>query len=204
MRLLCCVAFAILLTPFSDCRADDASKPDEEGFIRKWLVLAPFPFADAQDGAGALNKQQLPDESKLQPKAGDKVKSDGHELVWKECRSKDYMLDFNAFLGQETEDSVGYAVSYLICDQEMTHVTMKTGSDDQAKVYLNGKEVLKIEDARSAEKDQDSTPDLTLKKGVNVIVFKIVNEKVDWQGCMRFTDKDDKPITGYKVSTSPQ
>src|SRR5216684_6662476 len=138
-------------------RADDALKPDDEGFIRNWLVLAPLPFGGAQDGAEALGKQQVPDEAKLQPKEGDKVKSGDTELTWKPYQAESHLLDFNAFLGGQTEDSVGYAVCYLVADQEMKDLTMKTGSDDQAKVYINGKEVFKNETARPADKDQDST-----------------------------------------------
>jgi len=145
----------------------------------------------------------VPDEAKLQPKEGDKIKSGDKEFTWKAYKSDSYLLDFNAFLGQQTEDSVGYAVCYLVADRDIPDLTMKTGSDDQAKVYLNGKEVFKNDEARPAEKDQDSTPNLTLKKGVNVIVFKVVNEKVDWSGCLRFTDKDGKAITDFKVSLKP-
>ena len=184
-------------------RADDALKPDEEGFVRNWLVLAPLPFGQADNGSEALGKQQVPDEAKLQPKEGDKIKSGDKEFTWKAYKSDSYLLDFNAFLGQQTEDSVGYAVCYLVADRDIPDLTMKTGSDDQAKVYLNGKEVFKNDEARPAEKDQDSTPNLTLKKGVNVIVFKVVNEKVDWSGCLRFTDKDGKAITDFKVSLKP-
>src|SRR6266478_6285879 len=184
-------------------QADDAIKPDEEGFIRNWLVLAPLPFGQAENGSDALGKQQLPDEAKLQPKEGDKVKSGDKELAWKPYKSDSHLLDFNAFLGQQTEDSVGYAVCYLVANRDIPDLTMKTGSDDQAKVYLNGKEVFKNEEARPTEKDQDSTPNLALKKGVNVIVFKVVNEKMDWSGCLRFTDKDGKPITDFKVSLKP-
>ncbi len=184
-------------------RAEDAFKPDEDGFIRNWLILAPLPFGDAQNGTDALGKQQVPDEAKLEPKEGDKVKSGDKELAWKPYKAESYLLDFNAFLKQQTEDSVGYAVCYLVADREMKDLTMKTGSDDQAKVYLNGKEVFKNEEARPADKDQDSTPNLTLKKGVNVVVFKVVNEKEDWSGCLRFTDKDGKPVTDLKVSLKP-
>jgi hypothetical protein len=184
-------------------RAEDSLKPDEEGFIRNWLVLAPLPFGGAQNGAEALGKQQIPDEAKLKPKEGDKIKSGDAELTWKPYKSDSHLLDFNAFLGKETEDSIGYAVCYLVADREMKDLTMKTGSDDQAKVYLNGKEVFKNEEARPADKDQDSTPNLTLKKGVNVLVFKIVNEKEDWAGCLRFTDKDGKPVTDLKVTLKP-
>src|SRR6266481_8836778 len=86
-------------------RADEAFKPDEEGFIRNWLILAPLPFGQAENGSDALGKQQLPDEAKLQPKEGDKVKSGDKELAWKPYKSDSHLLDFNAFLGQQTEDS---------------------------------------------------------------------------------------------------
>jgi hypothetical protein len=180
--------------------ADEKSGVDEEGFLQRWLVLAPVPLAENESGADALGKEQLKGESGLKPKAGDKVKAGDKEFVWKEHTSKDHLLDFNGFLGNQTEDSVAYAVTFVVAPAEIKGVRMKTGSDDQAKVYLNGKEVLKYAEARAAEKDQDST-EVTLKKGVNVLVVKVVNEKVDWSFCVRFTDKDDKPLTGLKSQT---
>ena len=110
------------------------------------------------------------------------------------------LLDFNAFLGGQTEDSVAYAVTFIVAPEELKDVKMKTGSDDQCKVYLNGKEVFKHAEARAADKDQDST-EVTLKKGVNVLVVKVVNEKIDWSFCVRFTDKDDKPLTKLESKT---
>jgi hypothetical protein len=204
MRNALWVPAGIVILLVAAARAEDTSfKPDEEGFIRNWLVLAPLPFGEAQNGAEALGKQQAPEEAKLQPKEGDKVKSGDKELAWKAHQAENHLLDFNGFLGQQTEDSVGYAVCYLVADQDLKDLIMKTGSDDQAKVYLNGKEVFKNEQARPADKDQDSTPDVTLKKGLNVVVFKVVNEKIDWSGCLRFTDKDGKPITDLKVTLKP-
>lgn len=176
-------------------------KPDDEGFIRNWLVLAPIPFEGG--GADALNKQQVKDEAKLQPKEGDKVTAAGKELVWKAHKSDDHQLDFNKILGQITEDCVGYGVCYIVADKEIKDVTMKAGTDDQGKAYLNGKEVYKCEDARPLEKDQDFTNGLTFQKGTNTLVVKIVNEKMDWISCFRFVDKDGKPIQGLKVSLKP-
>jgi hypothetical protein len=45
---------------------------------------------------------------------------------------------------------------------------------------------------------------VTLQKGQNVLVFKVVNEKVDWSGCARFTDKDGQVIKGLKITTAPK
>jgi hypothetical protein len=182
---------------------EEQSGQNDEGFITTWLLLAPIPLENGQSGADALNKEQLPEEAKLQPKSGDKVKVGGEELVWKKYRAKDFFFDFNAFLGKPTEDSVGYAVCYIHADAERKDVTLKTGSDDQAKVYLNGKEVLKQEEGRPLERDEDST-EIILRKGVNVLVFKVINEKEDWSGCARLLDKDGKVLKGLKVSVAPK
>jgi hypothetical protein len=181
--------------------ADDASGVNDEGFVQRWLVLAPIPLKENESGADGLAREQIKDEAKLKPKAGDKVKVGDKELTWKQHTCKEHLLDFNDFLGAQTEDSVAYAVTFVVAPEELKGVKMKTGSDDQAKVYLNGKEVFKFTEARAADKDQDST-DVTLQKGVNVLVVKVVNEKVDWSFCVRFTDKDDKPLTKLKSKTA--
>jgi hypothetical protein len=176
---------------------------NEEGFITTWLLLAPIPLAENQSGADALGKEQVKDEAKLQPKAGQKIKVGDRELVWKEYKARGHFFDFNDFLGNQTEDSVGYAVCYIHAPGELKGVQLKTGSDDQARVYLNGKEVLKQDQARALDKDQDTT-EVTLQKGVNVLVFKVVNEKIDWSGCARFLDKDGNVLKNLKVATTPK
>jgi hypothetical protein len=195
------LALAPLLLLAAAAAADDRSGVNEEGFLQHWLVLAPIPLAENESGGDALGKEQLKDEAKLKPKAGAKVKVGDKELVWKEHVCPEHLLDFNAFLGAQTEDSVAYAVTFVVAPEELTGVKMKTGSDDQAKVFLNGKEVFKFAEPRAADKDQDTT-EVTLRKGVNVLVVKVVNEKVDWSFCVRFTDKDDKPLTNLKSKTA--
>lgn len=179
----------------------DKSGVDDEGFLQRWLVLAPIPLADGESGADAVGKERIKEDGKLKPKAGQKVKVGGKEYVWKEQIITGHLLDFNSILGAPTEDSVAYAVTYILAPAELKGIKMKTGSDDQVKVYLNGKEVLKVTDARATDKDQDTT-DVTLQKGVNVLVAMVVNEKVDWSFCVRFTDKDGKALTNLKSKTA--
>ena len=200
-RVTIALAAAALLVATDRAFPGGGAGVDNEGFITTWLLLAPIPLDENQSGADALNKQQVKDEAKLQPKAGTKVNVGNKELVWKEHKCDSHLLDFNALLGAQTEDSVAYAVTYVVAPEEMKGVLMKTGSDDQMKVYLNGKEVFKYAEPRAADKDQDSTP-VTLQKGVNTLVIKVVNEKVDWSACVRFTDKDDKPLTKLKSQTA--
>jgi hypothetical protein len=192
-----------------DLKATTSPKPGEgkssindEGFITAWLLLAPIPLEPNQSGADAVGKEQIKDEAKLQPRAGDKAPI-GKELAWKEYKAKQFFFDFNDFLGGLTEDSVGYAVCYIHADAAMPNLKLKISSDDQARIYLNGKEVLKQDQARALDKDQDSV-DVSLDKGVNVLVFKVVNEKGDWSGCARFTDKDGQVVKNLKITTAPK
>jgi hypothetical protein len=199
------VGISIALIWASNVRAEDVKtyKVDDEGFIRNWLVLAPIPNGENVSGTDALNKEYVSGEASLKPKADEKVKIGVLELTWTLIDAGDYAINFNSIVGQQTEDSTAYAVTYLVADDEMKDLNLKMGSDDQAKVYINGKEVLKNETARPAEKDQDSTGGITLNKGTNVIVFKVVNEKVDWAGCLRFTDKNDKVVSNLTIKLTP-
>jgi hypothetical protein len=218
MKMTLLLALAVAVLSMGVIRADDAIKPDDEGFIRTWLVLAPLPYpvsdavraAEAGTGEGLeeelvkeLAKEQVPGEGKLRPKEGDEVKVGDKILTWKKHKSDSYLLDLNDLLGAQTEYSVAYAVCYLVTRDKLDNLTLKTGSDDQAKVYINGKEVFKNEKVRPADQDQDSTENVALDKGVNTIVFKIVNWKYNWAGCLRFTDKDGKPIKNVEVRLKP-
>lgn len=191
--------FAVVLALALVGRAEDrkpAKSIDDDGFIRVWLLLAPIPLAEGESQADSLDKQQVKDEAKLEPKAGDKVKVGEKELEWKKQVAEDYYFNFNKLLGQDTEQAVGYAVTYIVADAEKKDVTLKIGSDDGCKIWLNGKDVGKVPDDRALEKDQNSFEKLTLRKGVNVLVFKVGNGIVDWTGCARFVDASDKPVAG--------
>ena len=177
---------------------------DAEGYVRTWLVLAPLPLKEGQEGANALAEEQVKGEANLKPKAGDKIDVGGKDLAWKECPAKDQILDFNGVLGKKTENSVGYAVAYIVADADFADVTLKLGSDDQIKVYLNGKPIHSNDEGRPFEKDEDSVPGLSLRKGRNVLVVKVVNEEEDWAMSACFIDKDGKPVTGLKATTKPE
>jgi hypothetical protein len=200
--LLAAVALLAVCTPARP-GGDKGKGINDEGFITTWLLLAPIPLKENQSGADALAEEQVKGEAKLTPKAGDKVKAGDKELTWKEYKAREHYFDFNDLLGGQTEDSVGYAVCYVIAPKDLTGVRLRTGSDDQAKVYLNGKEVLNQPQARALEKDQDVT-EVALQKGVNVLVFKVVNEKIDWSGCARFTDGDGNPLRELTVRLAPK
>ena len=175
--------------------AQDAAV-DDEGFIRNWLVLAPIPSEGS--GSDDLEKKQIKDEGMIKPKVGEKLTVGGKELTWKAVKTKEFFFDVCEIIGAPGETGVSYAVAYVVADQEMKDLELAMGSNDEGLVYLNGKEVVKFAEPRTLEKDTDVAKGVSLNMGVYVIVFKVVNESNNWQGCLRFK-KGDKPVKELKV-----
>jgi hypothetical protein len=161
-------------------------------------------LASDANGADEIEKNQIPNEGDLKPKAGDKVTVAGKEFTWKKVKATDYFLDLNAIVNAQTEQTVGYAVCYVRSETERNNVQLKMGSNDEGKVFLNGKMLLKTTEGRALEQDSDTARNLTLNKGVNAVVFKIFNEGgSDWQGCLRFTDASGKAVTDLVIQLAP-
>lgn len=177
------------------------SKVDGEGFVRDWLLLAPFALPE-DSGADAIDMSQIAKEGEIKPKAGETQKVGEKEGTWKAVKATEYHLDVNVALGTRNEDVLAYLVTYVVADKDMPGLTLAIGSNDQAKVWLNGKEVLKFSETRSIEQDSDKAP-VALTAGVNVVVFKVINQKNDWAAALRFLDKDGKAVTGLTVKTAP-
>lgn len=175
--------------------------PDAEGFIRNWLVLAPIAL-EGESGASEIDRDFLNGEATIAPKAGDKVTVGGQSLAWQAHKTADYAIDFLQSFGKTRGEYVaGYAVAYVIADEEM-QVTLALSTNDQGKAWLNGKPVFKFAETRVLEKDTDLT-DVTLVKGQNVLVLKVINEVNNWQACARFL-KGGVPVKNLQISTTPK
>jgi hypothetical protein len=56
---------------------------------------------------------------------------------------------------------------------------------------------------RSWRADQDTVSDIALQAGLNVLVFKVVNQRVDWAGSVWITEADGNPVPGVSVTLDP-
>jgi hypothetical protein len=177
-----------------------ALKPDLDGYIRDWVMLAPIALPEEGACADLILQDQIKDEAALKPRAGDKVKINGKELTWKNVTASTNYFDFNALLKIENDRAAGFMVTYIECDKEMPDVTMAVASNDQGRIYLNGKDIYAFTEARTLDLDADKGK-VTLNKGLNVVVFKIINEQGNWQGAMRFLD--NAPLKDLKIKLSP-
>ena len=182
--------------------AADALQPDSDGYVRHWLMLAPIALPDGETCAEALLKEQIKDEAALRPKAGDKLKVGGKELTWQSTTASTNYFDFNEVLKSVNDHVAGFVVTYIECDQESPDVVLAVTSNDQGRIYFNGVDIYAFTEARPLMLDADKGR-VTLKKGVNVFIFKVINEQNSWQGAMRFWDKAGAPLKGLKIKLSP-
>jgi hypothetical protein len=181
--------------------AQETFSPDAEGFIRNWLVLAPIAM-EGESGAAEIDRDYLGGEAAVKPKPDEKVNVGGKILTWKPHATSDFFIDFLQAFGKERGEYVaGYAVAYVVADEEMK-VTLALSSNDQGKAWVNGKQVFRFAETRTLDKDTD-TAEVTLAKGQNVLVLKVINEVNNWQGCARFV-RGGAPVKNLKVSLTPQ
>jgi hypothetical protein len=187
--------------PAANAGAGEAFKPDAEGYIRHWVMLAPIPLAEGDAGSEAIFRQQIRDEATLRPRPGDKATVGGKELTWQGITAATNYFDFTAVVKAPGEKEAGYAVTYIECETEKRDVIMAVGSNDEGRIYLNGVDIYVFSEPRTLTLDADKGK-VTLKKGVNVIVFKVINEQGNWQGAMRLLDRSGTPLKDVKVKLS--
>jgi hypothetical protein len=197
MKMLSMVALAGLAV----LPAQSTFNLDSEGFIRNWLVLAPIAIT-GESGATELDHDFLNGEATIKPKAGDTVNIGGVARTWTAHQTSDFAINFLTSFGSEIGEYVAaYAVTYVVAEEPM-NVTLSLGTNDQGRVWLNGKEVLKHIDARTLDRDADRIP-VSLLKGQNVLVMKVINEVNDWGACARFL-RGEAVVTNLKVTLTPQ
>lgn len=182
--------------------AADALQPDSEGYIRHWVMLAPIALPEGETGSDAIFKEQVKDEAALRPQAGDKVKIRGKEVTWQNVTAATNYFDFNAILKTVNDHAAGYMVTYIECDTEKPDVIMAVASNDEGRIYFNGVDIYAFSEPRTLMLDADKGR-VTLKKGVNVVVFKVINEQNSWQGAVRFLDRAGAPLKDLKIKLSP-
>jgi WD40 repeat protein/serine/threonine protein kinase len=178
-------------------------EPGARGFIQDWLVLAPLKLKTGEIGADGIEPEQVRDEAQLRPRAGDHASWGGQEIRWKAHHPKDPVLDFNGFVGEQSDYTVAYAACYVISPAERNDLWFQVGSDDEAKVYLNGKLIYKYPVNGFVDTLHPAGP-VKLLKGTNVLVLKVVNEQFQWACCARFVDGEGNPVQGLEVRLTPE
>ena len=176
----------------------DNHQPDKaKAYIHKtafipetaWSVIGPF---DNTNGAG-YDKAFIPEEA---TRLDTTLTDDGHNghIGWTQRTDKtfDGYVDFETIFGGDLNWVAAYAWTPLtVPDERIAHIHF--GSDDQAKIWLNGESIYTDRTAHSVAIDQVTIP-VTLKPGKNSLLVKVCDEEIFWGFHLRITDADGKPF----------
>jgi WD40 repeat protein len=178
-----------------------ASSALDPGAIKQWLAVGPLRFK-GHDGAKGLAEQQIPDEAQIRPWADQPI--EGTDFGWRAIQLQDYVVDFFKLYTADPPWTATYLACYIQSDSDQTNLVMKVGSQEQARIYLNGKELYHCEQPRQYAPDQDVvTNGVELRRGTNVLVFKVVNEEDASHASLRFADAAGRPLKGIRVTLTP-
>ncbi|GEM_PF-4501696 len=203
---------------------DGVYRPDSEGFIRNWLLLAPFPNYDRS----SIHRDFLGDEAKVKAVAGEVMevvfdassenrlkearswfegerKKTTLTLQWKPIQFSKGVVDlFYEELSMDDLPFVDDIVYYLACtviSPEERMVLLGVGSDDNEKCWLNGELVTEFDGPGRACIPESETARVTLKAGKNTLLLKIAQGGGGVGHALRFLDPNSNlPVTNLQIS----
>ena len=184
----------------------DHHQPDKaKAYIHKttfipetaWSVIGPF---DNTNGAGYNKAFIREDATQLDTTLTD----DGHkgQVGWTQRTDKtfDGYVDFQTIFGGNLNWVAAYAwTTVTVPDERIAHIHF--GSDDQAKIWLNGESVFTDSTAHSVAIDQATIP-VTLKPGRNSLLVKVCDEEIFWGFYLRITDPAGKPFDDLTINAA--
>lgn len=184
-----------------------AKASDSDGFLQRWLILEPIRANGLTDSAvqALVKTNHFPNQFTVIPQDGDKVKVGDAELTWHAVDTKNYNVNLFHFahaLNKPTSDVLFWAVTVVNCPEAMRDVRLAIGSNAASVWWVNGQEVIGIYGDRQTVIDDGVSKRLALKKGPNIIRGAIVNGGGATDFCVRFLDRDDKPLKGLTVNLS--
>ena len=185
--------------------ATPTKAPDEEGFIRRWLLLEPIGVNGLTDSVvqAAVKREYFPNQFTVFPHDGDKVKVEGSDLTWHAVDTNLYNINLYHFayaLGKPTSNVLFWAVTIVHCPSELKDVRLAIGSNAASVWWVNGKEVIGIYGDRQTVIDDGVSKRLTLRKGPNVLRCAVVNGGGATDFCARFLDTEDAPVKNFTVN----
>ena len=187
-----------------------AAQPDQEGFIRRWLLLEPIDkpnrgntvFTDSYLREH-FNTEYFKGQQTIVPKDGQKVKvTTKQTLTWHALDSENMNVKLFRFAekwGQQVYGVLFWAVTIIDCPEDIENVRLAVGSNSASMWWLNGEETLLLSGDRRMVKDDAVSQRLTLKKGRNILRGAVINGPGMSDFCVRFIDEKGQPVTNYEL-----
>ncbi len=163
------------------------------GFLPEsaWLTLGPF---DNTAGIG-YNTAYISEET-TQIDSNTEYEGFSGQVKWKQGTDETYDGFFS--FGEDEKMLTSYAwITFSSPDERKAQI--RFDSDDQGKVWLNGKKVYAHRRTRGAQIDRRTIP-VTITEGKNAILVKVSNESLPWGFYLRITDTDGNPFGDLKIN----
>lgn len=198
------------LSPYFSPATTQVMTPDEQGFIRRWLLLEPIDkpnrsntvFTDSYIRE-AFATEYYPKQFTALPAAGDKVKVGKQKLTWHALESNLFnvkLFRFASNLNKQIYGVLFWAVTVIECQEDIPNVRMSVGSNSASMWWLNGEEAVILSGDRRMVKDDCLSKRLTLKKGKNIIRGAVINGPGMSDFCLRFLHENGNPVKNITVS----
>jgi hypothetical protein len=149
--------------------------------VRNWQIVGPFKKDD---------RPPFPVDQAI--KASAKFKGKKSEVTWKQIQAEGDEGKVNlGLIYSKDNDQGAFAVTELV-RPEAGSAKFVVGSDDTMTVWVNGKQVYKVNDSRSYSPEQDRF-EVMLKQGINRVVVRCGNGNGEWMYGMRVSSPIVKP-----------
>lgn len=196
------------LAPYFSPAADSPSRPDDDGFLRRWLLLEPVTKPNRTNTGftsryvrEALATSRYPGRFGEVPRDRQIAKGPG-DLRWHALDSR--LFDVKLFklaqgLGKPTYGVIFWAVTVVNSPRELRDVRLAVGSNSASIWWLNGEETTGLFGDRRMVMDDVLSHPITLRKGRNVLQGAVINGPGLSDFCVRFLDESGRPIRDITI-----
>lgn len=184
------------------------ARPDEQGFIRRWLLLEPIsrpnPTNTVFTGSyvrRALDPAGYPGDLGALPRDG-QVAAGTEGLRWHALDSTLWdvkLFNFAQALGKPKYGVVFWAVTVVNSPREHRNVRLAVGSNSASMWWVNGEEAASLFDDRRMVMDDVLSDRMVLRAGRNVIRGAVINGPGLSDFCLRFVDETGAPIRDLSI-----
>ena len=187
-----------------------AATPDNDGFIRRWLLLEPINKPNRGNTVftdtylrDAFGKEYFKNQMTMLPKDGSSVKVDNQKLTWHALDSKLFHVKLFRFASGFNKQVYGvlfWTVTIIDCAEDIPNVRLAAGSNSASMWWVNGKEALLLSGDRRMVKDDGMSPRITLHKGRNIVRGAVINGPGMSDFCVRFIDEQGVPVKNFTIN----
>lgn len=164
-------------------------------FMQKWLLCGPFPNPEAaydkmdreHSGFYIDFLQAHGGETAPRIEAGQTETRDGVPARWIEYEAAGNTIDLDRAISPDPF-VLAYAYSEIV-PEKATPCLLAFGSNDGARIWLNGEEILDKPVRRGLREDEDKIP-VVLQPGRNTLLVKVAETENLWGFCCRLLPFD--------------